>query len=77
VGFLAVGGIVGGGIALIVGASIDPDPMGTVGKRELAESYNRDLWQRVSTEPHADGVDVHVLPIVEKDGGGVSVAVRF
>jgi hypothetical protein len=76
-GFLAVGGIVGGGIALIAGATIDPDPMGTVGKRQLAEAYNRELWQRVSSDPHADGVDVHVVPLVEKDGGGVSVAVRF
>jgi hypothetical protein len=76
-GVLAVGGIVGGGIALISGAAVDPDPVGTVGKRQLAEAYNRDLWERLSTEPHADGVDVHVVPHVEKDGGGVSVAVRF
>jgi len=76
-GVLAVGGIVGGSITLIVGAGVDPDPVGTVGKRQLAEAYNRDLWQRLSTEPHADGVDVHVVPHVDKDGGGVSVAVRF
>jgi hypothetical protein len=48
-----------------------------VGKRELAEAYNHELWQRLTTEPHADGVDVHVVPHVEKDGGGVGVAVRF
>jgi hypothetical protein len=76
-GLLAVGGIVGGGIVLISGAAVDPDPVGTVGKRQLAEAYNRELWERLSTEPHADGVDVHVAPHVEKDGGGVSVAVRF
>jgi hypothetical protein len=76
-GFLAVGGIVGGGIVMISGAAVDPDPVGTVGKRQLAEAYNRDLWQRLSSEPSADGVDVHVVPHVEKDGGGVSLAVRF
>jgi len=47
------------------------------GKRQLAEAYNRDLWQKLSSEPHADAVDVHVVPLVEKDGAGVSVAVRF
>jgi len=76
-GVLAVGGIVGGGIAVVSGASIDPDPMDTVGKRQLAEAYNRELWQRLTTEPHADGVDVHVVPHLEKDGAGISVAVRF
>ena len=29
------------------------------------------------TEPHADAVDVHVVPQLLKDGAGVSVAVRF
>jgi hypothetical protein len=76
-GWLSVGSIVAGGIAFIVGAGIDPDPVGTVGKRQLAETYNRDLWQRLTAEPHADGVDVRVVPHVEKDGGGVSLAVRF
>lgn len=76
VGWLSVASIVGGGVAFIAGAGIDPDPVGTVGKRQLAETYNRDLWQRLTAEPHA-AVDVHVVPHVEKDGGGVSVAVRF
>jgi hypothetical protein len=76
-GWLAVGGIVTGGVVAIVGAGINPDPVGDVGKRELAEAYNRDLWQRLNTEPHADAVDVHVVPQIGKDGGGVSVAVRF
>jgi hypothetical protein len=76
-GVLAVGGVVGGGIAIVSGATIDPDPMDTVGKRQLAEAYNRELWQRLTAEPHADGVDVHVVPHVEKDGGGVSLTVRF
>jgi hypothetical protein len=76
-GWLAVGGIVTGGVVAIVGAGINPDPVGDVGKRELAESYNRDLWQRLNAEPHADAVDVQVVPQIGKDGGGVSVAVRF
>ena len=76
VGWVALGGIVAGGIVFISGAGIDPDPVGTVGKRQLAETYNRELWQRLSTEPHAE-VDVHVVPHVEKDGAGLSVAVRF
>jgi hypothetical protein len=76
-GWLAVGGIVTGGVVAIVGAGINPDPVGDVGKRQLAEAYNRDLWQRLTTEPHADGVDVHVVPQIGRDGGGVSVAVRF
>jgi len=76
-GWLAVGGIVTGGVVAIVGAGINPDPVGDVGKRQLAESYNRELWQRLTTEPHADAVDVHVVPQIGKDGGGVSVAVRF
>jgi hypothetical protein len=61
----------------ITGASVDPNPVGTVGKRQLAETYNRELWQRLSTEPHADAVDVHVVPHLEKDGAGLTVAVRF
>ena len=77
IGWLAVGGIVAGGGVMIAGAGIDPDPVGSVGKRELAEAYNRDLWQKLSSEPHADAVDVHVVPHLEKDGAGVSVAVRF
>jgi hypothetical protein len=76
-GWLAVGGIVTGGVVAIVGAGINPDPVGDVGKRELAEAYNRDLWQKLTSEPHADAVDVHVVPQIGKDGGGVSVAVRF
>jgi hypothetical protein len=77
VGAIAVGGIVAGGIVFIAGAGVDPDPVGTVGKRQLAETYNRELWQRLSSEPHADAVDVHIVPHVEKDGAGLSVAVRF
>ena len=77
IGWLAVGGIVAGGGVMIAGAGIDPDPVGSVAKRELAEAYNRDLWQKLSSEPHADAVDVHVVPHLEKDGAGVSVAVRF
>jgi hypothetical protein len=76
-GWLAVGGIVAGGVVTIVGAGINPDPVGDVGKRQLAEDYNRQLWQRVTTQPHADAVDIRVVPQVGKDGGGVSVAVRF
>ncbi len=76
-GWLALGSIVTGGIVFITGASVDPDPVGTVGKRQLAETYNRELWQRLSTEPHADAVDVHVVPHLEKDGAGLTVAVRF
>ena len=76
-GWLAVGGIVAGGVVTIVGAGINPDPVGDVGKRQLAETYNRDLWQRLTTEPHADAVDVHVVPQLLKDGAGLSVAVRF
>jgi len=76
-GWLAVGGIVTGGVVAIVGAGINPDPVGDVGKRELADAYNRDLWQKLTSEPHADAVDVHVVPQIGKDGGGVSVAVRF
>jgi hypothetical protein len=76
-GWLAVGSIVAGGAVLITGASIDPDPVGTVGKRQLADAYNRDLWQKLSPEPHADAVDVHVVPHLDKDGAGLSVAVRF
>lgn len=76
-GWLAVGGIVAGGVVLIAGAGIDPDPVGDVGKRQLAETYNRDLWQRLTTEPHADAVDVHVVPQILKDGAGLGVAVRF
>jgi hypothetical protein len=77
IGWLAVGGIVGGGVAVVAGAGLDPDPVGTVGKRQLAEAYNRDLWQRLSSEPHADAVDIHVVPHLEKDGAGLSLAVRF
>jgi hypothetical protein len=77
IGWLAVGGIVAGGVVGIVGAGIDPDPVGTVGKRQLADAYNRDLWQKLSSEPHADAVDVHVVPVLEKDGAGLGVAVRF
>jgi hypothetical protein len=77
IGWLAVGGIVAGGGVLIAGAGIDPDPMGDVGKRQLAEAYNRELWQRLTTEPQADAVDVHVVPQLLKDGAGLSVAVRF
>jgi len=76
-GWLAVGGIVAGGVVTIVGAGINPDPVGDVGKRQLAESYNRELWQRLTTDPQADAVDVHVTPQLLKDGAGVSVAVRF
>ena len=72
-----MGGIVTGGVVAIVAAGINPDPVGDVGKRELAEAYNRDLWQKLTSEPHADAVDVHVVPQIGKDGGGVSVAVRF
>lgn len=75
--WIAVGGILAGGVVFITGAGIDPDPVGTVGKRQLAEAYNGELWQRLTTEPHADGVDVHVVPQLVKDGAGVSVAVRF
>ena len=75
-GWLSLASSVGGGVAFIAGAGINPDPVGTVGKRQLAETYNRDLWQRLTAEPHS-AVDVHVVPHVEKDGGGVSVAVRF
>ena len=71
------GGIVAGGVVFIAGAGIDPDPVGDVGKRQLAEAYNRELWQRLTTEPHADAVDVHVVPQLLKDGAGLSVAVRF
>jgi len=76
-GWVAMGSIVAGGIVFISGAGIDPDPVGTVGKRQLAETYNRELWQRLSTEPHADAVDVHVVPHLEKGGAGLSIAVRF
>ena len=51
--------------------------MSTVGKRQHAEAYNREVWQRLSGELRADGVDVHVAPHLEKDGAGISVAVRF
>ena len=75
IGWLAVGGIVAGGGVLIAGAGIDPDPVGTVGKRQLAEAYNRELWQRLSAQPRA--VDVRVAPRLEKDGAGVTLSVRF
>jgi len=77
IAWLAVGGIVAGGGVVIAGAGMDPDPVGTVGKRQLAETYNREPWQRVSGEPHADAVDVHVAPRLEKDGAGVTLSVRF
>jgi len=76
-GWVSLGSIVAGGAVMIAGAGIDPDPVGRVGKRELADAYNRELWQRLSSEPHADAVDVHVVPHLEKDGAGLSVAVRF
>ena len=66
----------GGGV-LIAGAGIDPDPVGPVGKRQLAEAYNRNLWRRLSSEPRADAVDVRVAPRLEKDGAGVILSVRF
>ena len=76
-GWLAVGGVVAGGGAFLAGSAIDPDPVDAVGKRELADGYNRELWQRVSSGEHAEGVDVHVTPQLIKDGAGVSLAVRF
>jgi len=76
-GWLAVGGVVAGGGVFLAGAGIDPDPVGTVGKRQLAETYNRDLWDRLSSEPRAEAVDVHVAPYVGKDGAGIGMAVRF
>jgi hypothetical protein len=72
-----VGGVVAGGGVFIAGVGMDPDPVDSVGKRQLAESYNRELWQRVSGQPHAAAVDVRVAPRLEKDGAGLILSVRF
>jgi hypothetical protein len=77
IGWLVVGGVVAGGGVFIAGAGMDPDPVGSVGKRQLAEAYNRDLWQRLSAQQHASAVDVRVAPQLLEDGAGVALSVRF
>jgi hypothetical protein len=77
IAWLAAGGVVAGGGVLLAGAGMDPDPVDSVGKRQLAEAYNRELWQRVSGQPHASAVDVRGAPRLEKDGAGLTLSVRF
>ena len=71
-----LGGVLGGGAMVWAGAAVDPNPVGTVEARQLADAYNRDLRQRLGV-PKADGVDIRVLPHLEEGGAGVSLAVRF
>ena len=46
-----LGGVLGGGAMVWAGASIDPNPVGTVEARQVADAYNRDLRQRWACPP--------------------------
>jgi len=73
----ALGGLLGGGAMVWAGAAVDPNPVGTVEARQLADAYNQELRRRLGVAPQADGVDIRVLPHLEEGGAGVSLAVRF
>lgn len=71
------GAMLGGGL-LWAGAAIDPNPVDSVGARQLADEYNRDLRQRLFPQPPPpDPIEVSVVPHLERDGGGVTLAFRF
>lgn len=76
-GAIALGGTLLGGGLVWAGAAIDPNPVGTVEARQLADAYNRELRQRLGAAPRADAVDVRLVPHLEREGAGLMLAVRF
>ncbi len=76
-GAIALGVTLLGGGLVWAGAAIDPNPVGTVEARQLADAYNRELRQRLGAAPRADAVDVRLVPHLEREGAGLMLAVRF
>jgi hypothetical protein len=73
----ALGGVLGGGAMVWAGAAVDPNPVGTVQARQLADAYNQELRQRLGVAPQGSGVDIRVVPHLEEGGASVSLAVTF